>query len=453
MIRWAGLACAVLLASAVRAQVVRDPPVAYQELRYDDHPLPAGDPAAALKRVSLGDGAWLSLGGELRERHDYYAYPTFGLGGQRRDAALLTRLLLQADMHASDAVRGFVQLGSFSQAGRRGIALPTDVDRLDLQQAFLDLSTDAGPVGRATLRLGRQEMAFGAERLVSVRESPNIRQSFDGGRATLRAGALTLDLFGTKPVENRRGVFDDGAAGRQWLWGLYGTTPLPALPGTGLDAYYIGRSRQGASYARGVAQDVRHTLGLRLWRRQAPFDYDVEAAVQGGSFGQVAVRAWLASADLGWTAADLALRPRLGIKLDAASGDGGGRTLGTFDPLFPKYAYFTEAQLTEFMNVVSVFPSLTLAVTDRLAAIAGVDLLWRQSTRDAVYFPPLTPLLPTAGRGGRYVGTQTNLQAEWLVGEHLDLNAAWVHHTAGPVLRAAGGRSVDYLGAWASARF
>jgi len=147
------------------------------------------------------------------------------------------------------------------------------------------------------------------------------------------------------------------------------------------------------------------------------------------------------------------LKPRLGLKLDAASGDGGGRTLGTFDPLFPKYAYFTEAQLTEFMNVVSVFPSLTLAVTDRLAVTAGVDLLWRQSTRDAVYFPPLTPLPGTAGRGGHRVGTQTNLQAEWLLGEHLDLNAVWVHAVAGPALRAAGGRNTEYLGAWASFRF
>jgi len=441
-----------VLAHPATAQVVRDPPVAYRELRFEDTALPPGDWADRFKRISLGPDAWVSFGGGLRERYDYYAAPRFGLAPQRRDAALLSRMLLQADVRASDTVRAFVQFGTEAQSGRRGPALPTDVNRLDLAQAFLDLSADAGP-GRLTLRPGRQELAFGAERLISVRESPNIRQSFDGGRATYRAGTLTLDLFGVKPVQNRRGVLDDTPAGGQWLWGLYGTAPLPALPQASLDAYYIGRSRQGAAYARGTAQDVRHTLGLRLWRKQGPFDYDVEASFQTGSFGQAPVRAWAFGSDTGYTLAALPLKPRLGLKLDAASGDGGGRTLGTFDPLFPKCAYFTEAQLTEFMNVVSVFPSLTLAVSDRFAVTAGVDLLWRQSTRDAVYFPPLTPLPGTAGRGGHRVGTQTNLQAEWLIGEHLDLNAVWVHAIAGPALRPAGGRDTDYLGAWTSFRF
>jgi len=256
-----------------------------------------------------------------------------------------------------------------------------------------------------------------------------------------------------KPVQDRRGVFDDTPVGGQWLWGLYGTVPLPALPRANLDAYYIGRSRQGAAYARGVAQDVRHTLGLRLWRRQGPLDYDVEATFQAGSFGRTPVRAWAFGSDAGYTLAALPGKPRLGLKLDAASGDGGGRTLGTFDPLFPKYAYFTEAQLTEFIDVVSVFPSVTFALSGHFAVTAGVNLLWRQSTRDAVYFPPLTPLPATAGRGGLRVGTQTNLQAEWLLGEHLDLNAVWVHAVAGPALRAAGGRETDYLGAWTTLRF
>ena len=452
--RWAAatIGFAAALPLVAEAQVVRDPPVAYRELRFEDVALPAGDWADRLKHISLGPDAWASFGGELRERYDYYVAPRFGLAPQSRDAALLSRLLLQADLHASDAVRVFVQFGSEAQSGRRGPALPTDVNRLDLAQAFLELSADAGP-GRLTMRGGRQELAFGAERLISVRESPNIRQSFDGGHATYRAWGLTLDLFGVKPVQNRRDTCDDTPIGGQWLWGLYGTTQLPTLPQANVDAYYIGRSRQGASYARGAAQDARHTLGLRLWRKQGALDYDVEASFQTGSFGQAPVRAWAFGSDTGYTFAALPLKPRIGLKLDAASGDGGGRTLGTFDPLFPKYAYFTEAQLTEFMNVVSVFPSLTVAINDRFAITAGVDLLWRQSTRDAVYFPPLTPLPGTAGHGGHRVGTQTNVQAEWLVGEHLDLNAVWVHAIAGPALRPAGGRDTDYLGAWTSLRF
>ena len=43
-------------------------------------------------------------------------------------------------------------------------------------------------------------MTFGAARLVDVREGPNVRLSFDGGRVFYESPALRIDAFGVAPV-------------------------------------------------------------------------------------------------------------------------------------------------------------------------------------------------------------------------------------------------------------
>ncbi len=76
------------------------------------------------------------------------------------------------------------------------------------------------------MRIGRQELSFGSSRFVSTREGPNVRQSFDGLRLSLRAGQWTVDGFATKPVETNRGLFDDSANYAQTFWGVYAVRPL-----------------------------------------------------------------------------------------------------------------------------------------------------------------------------------------------------------------------------------
>ncbi len=58
---------------------------------------------------------------------------------------------------------------------RDGGPRPTDRDDLDLHQTFADLRVPFSGSDELTLRAGRQEMAYGSQRLISVRESPNNR--------------------------------------------------------------------------------------------------------------------------------------------------------------------------------------------------------------------------------------------------------------------------------------
>ena len=110
--------------------------------------------------------------------------------------------------------RTFIQFGNYLVTSP-SMSPPTDVDHFDLQQGFADLKASIGQDASLTFRGGRQEMTFGAGRLVDVREGPNVRLSFDGGRVFYESPALRIDAFGAAPVVVERGVFDDRSIARQ----------------------------------------------------------------------------------------------------------------------------------------------------------------------------------------------------------------------------------------------
>lgn len=76
----------------------------------------------------------------------------------------------------------FGQLTSALETGRAEGPSPVDEDELAWQNAFFDLSSSEWNGRTATARLGRQEIVFGSGRIVDVREGPNVRRTFDGGR-------------------------------------------------------------------------------------------------------------------------------------------------------------------------------------------------------------------------------------------------------------------------------
>src|SRR5205085_2227074 len=113
---------------------------------------------------------------------------------------LLGRYMLHADAHFGEHLRVFTQLKSGLEEGRNGGPRPTDEDKLDLNQLFVDGKMAWHEKDSFIMRLGRQEMAYGSSRLISFRESPNVRRSFDGARGMLSLGSLRADVFAVKPV-------------------------------------------------------------------------------------------------------------------------------------------------------------------------------------------------------------------------------------------------------------
>lgn len=447
-----------------RAAPTAPTPPPFKQLRYEEDWSPLRDPARRttptdrVKYIPLRDreGWYISVGGEVRARFERYGAPAWGQEPEDDGGHLLQRYMLHADFHLGGRLRLFAQIKSGLEDGRAGGPRPADEDRLDLHQAFLDLKFDVGAGRPLVLRAGRQEISFGSSRLVGVRESPNVRQSFDGLRATLGVRGWLVDGFLTRPAETDRGIFDDAPDHNRTFWGVYAVRPLGFLPGGNIDLYYLGIDRKRARFDQGMAREVRHSGGARLWGRRAAWDYNYELVYQWGRFGRGNIRAWTAASDSGYTFAGAPFRPRLGLKADATSGDRDPDhpDLQTFNALFPKGAYFGEVALVGPSNHADLHPSLDLRLTEALTLTADSAFFWRESLRDGIYGNGVNLLRSGRASRARFVGSQPSVQAEWRVNRHLTWVAVCSFFFAGPFLRETGpARNVSYVTSWVTYKF
>jgi hypothetical protein len=448
---------------ASRAGASPDHPPAYTLNRADEDYRSLRDPANRsdlwdpLKYLPFTESGslYLSLGGEARERYEYFNHPAWGKDPQDH-GYLLQRYFLHGDLHLGEHVRLFSQFQSSLENGRRGGPRPTDLNELDVHQLFLDLKLPLSKDSSLTLRTGRQELSYGSQRIIAVREGPNVRQGFDGFRVMLRTGKLSVDGFAAKPAETNRRIFDDGPDNARALWGTYAVLPFPLLPQGNIDLYYLGLSRRGAAFNQGSAHETRHSVGTRIWRTAAPLDYNFEFLYQWGSFGRGDISAWTAASDTGYTFAGLPLRPRVGLRADIASGDEdpSNPDLQTFNPLFPKGAYFSEAGLIGPANFIDLNPCLDLHLTDRITLIFDTDFFWRENTRDGLYNNAMALVRTGKTSNARYIGSMPQEQLFWEIDRHLTFAAIYGHFFAGRFLRESGpGEDVDYVTTWLSYKF
>jgi Alginate export len=391
--------------------------------------------------------AYLSLGGQLRERVEHYDPAFLGLPSESTFTSYATRLLAGADLHLGTRFRTFVELGSYWEDGREPASRPVDVGDLELQQAFLDFAALDRPLSRLTLRLGRQEIPVGSGRLVSIRDGTNVRLSFDAAKVTWARGRRTLlEASAGRPVVPKPGVFESETSDREWFW--YGDlVRLGAAAGRpAVELFYVGHSLRGAVYGRGTGDEARHSVGGRVWGRPAPWDYSVQAGYQFGSFGSADIRAWGVATETGRAFVSLPGQPRFAVRADIASGDRGeAGVLRTFNAPYPALNYFSEAAIFAPGNSFDLHPYLEVRPARTVTATAGVDLVWRFRTSDAIYRAGGGILVPPGVAGPRLVTAITQLDAAWQPLPQISLRGAWVWASAGAVVRAVGGRPTSFL--------
>jgi len=387
----------------------------------------------------------LTLGIDIRERYEYFHNLNWGRDPSGPAGYLIQRVMPFADVHFGRHVRTFFQLTSNLVWGRD--PRPLDRDDLDLLQAFSELT-----FGSFSIRGGRQEVQYASSRLVSIREGPNVRLAFDGVRIMQRIREWEIDGFALVPVRVSPGVFDDGAEPGQWFWGVYATGPVLSQ-NLEIDAYYLGLFRATADFDQQTARELRHTIGTRIWGEPAGFDYNIELVYQTGSFGRGTINAWMVASDTGYTIKHVPTQPRVSVQVNAESGDADPLKpdLQTFNPLFPRGAYFSEANLIGPLNLVDVHPALTLTPIEDLTITVDWDFFWRESLGDGLYLPSSTLQVPGVGNPERYVGSQGAVLVRWQATRHILLAGTYSHFFTGPFLQFAGlGNDVDFVGLWIS---
>jgi hypothetical protein len=261
----------------------------------------------------------LSIGGEIREQLRIYHHVNYGdvdSGINDNDAYLLQRYLLHADLHLGRHFRFFGQMNSNHATAKNTVAR-TDRDLVGVLQLFADINT----YGRIPMRLrmGRQELSYGVERILGTRDGANVRQSFDGLRYTLTMKKSTADFFVVYPVSNDFGYFDNSTNKDILIYSGLWSIPVNRF-GT-LELYFIGNDRKMAYCRNDSAKENRQSYGIRLNKYSGVFYYDAEAIGQTGTYGDSRIRAWQLSALAGLRWRDLRMSPRVQVRIAGASGD------------------------------------------------------------------------------------------------------------------------------------
>lgn len=382
-----------------------------------------------IKNIHLGDDWRLSIGGEFRFQMESETNKAFGSTVIANDTFQLYRFLMHADLRYRKLFRVFVQGIEAIDEQRDLLPRVTDENQWDLQQLFFDLRF-LGEDVPLTLRLGRQELNYGNQRLVSPLEWANVRRRFDGVKIFYKSEKWDADFFYVKPVPTRGVHFDD----YDEQFDFYGIhTTFKGIPRHGIDAYVFAvdntndlRNPNGR-----LGDKSTYTLGSRFWGKTGGFDYESEVAGQWGHWAGDTVQAWMVALDGGYTLNHKS-KPRFGAGFDWATGDGNpaDRNIQTFDQLFPLgHKYFGFIDLVGRQNVIG--PNVNFSVwpvAEKVQLATALHHFWLARERDALYNAGgVAGRRDPTGRSGDNLGSELDLTLAWKIDVHSSVLLGYSH--------------------------
>ena len=349
----------------------------------------------------------LDIGGDFRTRfHRERGIRGLGLTG-RDDDFWLTRYRLYADYDLNQNIRLFGEYLYADSGGENFNNRPIEENRNEIQNLFVDLRFPEVESGSFSMRLGRQELLFGAQRLVSPLDWANTRRTFQGGRATFKRGKMKLDAFLVNPV-NRIAANEskiDDANGDVVFFGSYAS--FKQTDGTLLDFYFLGLDNNALSFD-------NQTIGGRIAGNTEHYLFEAEGGFQFGTNSDGSGH------DAGFLTCGIGkrldyLRPgsKIWFWYDWASGGDEsfvGRGDDSFDHLFPlAHKYLGLADLYGRRNINDANLQLIWPMLDRRFKF----LVWYHylflHEKTTPYGVTLVPFNTTALAGDRELGHELDL--------------------------------------------
>jgi len=305
----------------------------------------------ALSVPAVVAAADVSLSGQVRPRYEYRS-----LLGDTHDTFTSMRMRVGVKAALERDVGLFIQLQDVRLWGEEANTLGDfQADRFDLHQGYFELNALGGnPV---SVRVGRQAIAFGGQRLIGSVEWTQQGRAFDGIRVSATPGKGKVDAIAVRLKDASAAAHTTNA----YLLGAYGTVSI--RPGTSADVYALYNRESGGA-------DVdQTTFGLRLHGGQGALAYRVEGAYQAGTRAGEDVSASMLGARLGVSAREG--KASLTLWYDYLSGDDdpADGKVKVFDTLFAtNHKFYGYADL--FLNIPDHTGGLGL---QDLALKAGVS--------------------------------------------------------------------------------
>jgi hypothetical protein len=423
---------------------------AYKALFYDNDFTYLNDPANRefywtdwFKQIPVGRKSMLDLGGEyrLRDQHEFRLRGR-NLSGQNDDF-LLQRTRFYGNLKLGDGLRLYGEALDSATSFQRHTPLPTEQNGIEALNLFADARLFDGDRGQLWGRVGRQELQYGSQRLVSPAEWNNILRTFDGAKLFWRGKKWDIDAFWTRPVAF--GILPKNKLGSgrldvtQDFYGVFST--YRGVEKQTFDFYYLGLTSYGAPISAAFPVNSNfQTVGSRWEGRQANLLWDFEGGYQFGRYSSGSQSAGFAVAGAGYEFADTPWKPRTWLYYDRASGDANpanGRH-GTFNQLFPwGHRYFGFMDLVGRQNIRDLNLLVTANPTKKTNLLLWYHIFHLAEARDALYNASGTPIrISPTGAAGTYVGQELDLLVQFIVSARADVLFGYSHFFAGSFVKA-----------------
>jgi hypothetical protein len=395
-----------------------------------------------LKRIHCGDDWLISFGGQTWVR--YMNEVNSRLTTINNDYTLL-RARPFIDVWYRDAFRVYAEFIYAESFDAELNPLAIDINRGDVLNLFADLKVWESCDGKesAHVRVGRQELLYGSQRLISTLDWGNTRRTFQGIKGFYIGEEWDLDAFWVQPIRVDRNEFDS-VDNNQNLFGLWATRKI--RKGTAWDIYYLDLDNTnpvavGNGGVRG-AQNV-HTIGSRYYGDKDNWMWDVEGMMQLGTYSNQDKLAFSSATGLGYHFKDVLYHPQVWVYYDWASGDrdpGVGDTNETFNQLFPfGHYYYGFLDLVARQNIHDVYGQVALYPRNWVTLFGQFHQFWLDNDKDALYSPGGVPLRrdPT-GNAGNDVGSEIDLVLSMQVCNHTNVLVGWSKLFSGSFIERTG---------------
>ncbi len=425
---------------------VMAPPFFDADFRYlDARPVADRRWFERLKRVRTGDHLVWSTGGSAWYRLQDERHSRLTRVDQTDSLPSLRTYL---DVAYGDRVRAYGELVSAARWGGSLPVLPSDSDHLDLLDAFADVKLSEVRGHRVEIRVGRQELLLGSQRLISPLPWANVRRNFDGVRVFRQGARVDVDAFLVAPVAPNRTGFDRTDTHAQ-LAGLWLTYRPRAGRFVDLYALYSDNSHAVVQQGLAIAPARLTTTGGRYTGDRRGTLWDVEGAVQAGTRAEDHVLAGMATAGVGRHFAAPS-SPTIWVYYDWASGDGdpGDSRSTTFNQLYPfGHYYLGWLDVAGRQNIRDANVQFIVYPRPWVTLWLQYHHLWLDAAADALYNAGGSAIRRDASGGsGANVGGDADVVVNLHVDAQSDVLLAWAQTQAGTFMTDTAGPSAAASG-------
>ncbi|MFO1497236.1 MAG: alginate export family protein [Verrucomicrobiota bacterium] len=408
----------------------------------------------------------MDLGGQFRPRYvsqSYFAVPGGGPTAvdfranspHSENDFLLLRTRLHLGYAPADWLQFYGEGQNSSSTGDRRNPNPQSDGPADLHQGFVKLG--GGSDVPLSVKVGRQELSYGDERLIGAFDWDNIGRAFDAAKLRYEQNGFWVDVFAGRVVLPDDDRFD-APNWRDWFSGLYAST-RSVCPRTELQ-FYVLADNAGVRSPKAVTTAVKgnsprdiYTVGARFQTLPGQlngWDLNGEFAGQFGDFeyapgtaGVVAGKrldqlAYAAHLEGGYTFVQAQMKPRLALGLDHASGDNDptDQDHHTFVNLYPtNHKFYGAMDLLAWQNLIDPYLKASIVPVKNLSLALTYNAFWLATTSDFFYQVNQAPR--TAGGyglhpgNGSFAGHEIDLVATCQIRPYFQVQGGYGHFFTG----------------------